>query len=102
MNKPVDVPVLLRERDGEIALLVLNRPHPRNSLSEALLVALSAALTEIEDDKSVRAVVLAANGPAFCAGHDLKELTSRRSDPDGGRAYFRYMKIGRASCREKV
>ena len=91
MNKPVDVPVLLRERDGEIALLVLNRPHPRNSLSEALLVALSAALTEIKDDKSVRAVVLAANGPGFCAGHDLKELTARRADADGGRAYFRHI-----------
>ena len=84
-------PVLLRERDGDIALLVLNRPQPRNSLSEALLIALSEAFTEIAADKSVRAVVLAANGPAFCAGHDLKELTSRRSDADGGRAYFRHI-----------
>jgi enoyl-CoA hydratase/carnithine racemase len=91
MNKPVDVPVLIRERDGKIAVLVLNRPRPRNSLSEALLKALSAALSEIRDDRSVRAVVLAANGPAFCAGHDLKELTSRRSDADGGRAYFRHI-----------
>src|SRR5262245_64352503 len=56
-----------------------------------MLTALSEALTEIATDKAVRAVVIAANGPAFCAGHDLKELTSRRSDPDGGRAYFRYM-----------
>ena len=91
MNKPVDIPVLLRERDGEIAVLVLNRPQPRNSLSEALLKALSAALTEIENDRTVRAVVLAANGPAFCAGHDLKELTARRSDADGGKAYFRHI-----------
>ena len=44
MNKPVDIPVLLVERDGDIAVLVLNRPQPRNSLSEALLKALSAAL----------------------------------------------------------
>ena len=91
MNKPVDVPVLLRERDGEIAMLVLNRPHPRNSLSEALLQALSSALRDIKDDTSVRSVVLAANGPAFCAGHDLKELTARRADADGGRAYFRHI-----------
>jgi len=91
MNMPVDIPVLLRERDGEIAVLVLNRPQPRNSLSEALLKALSAALSEIKDDSSVRAVVLAANGPAFCAGHDLKELTARRSDADGGKAYFRHI-----------
>jgi enoyl-CoA hydratase/carnithine racemase len=82
-------PVLLRERDQDIAILVLNRPQARNSLSEALLIALSEALTEIAADKAVRAVVLAANGPAFCAGHDLKELTARRSDADGGRDYFR-------------
>ena len=91
MNKPVDVPVLLRERDGDIAVLVLNRPQPRNSLSESLLQALSAALSEIKEDRSVRAVVLAANGPAFCAGHDLKELTTRRSDADGGRGFFRHI-----------
>jgi len=91
MNKPANVPVLLHERDGEIALLVLNRPQPRNSLSEALLTALSAALAEIKEDRSVRAVVLAAAGPAFCAGHDLKELTARRGDADGGRAFFRHI-----------
>lgn len=84
-----DVPVLLRERDGDIAVLVLNRPAARNSLSEALLIALSESFTAIAADTSIRAVVLAANGPAFCAGHDLKELTSRRSDADGGRAYFK-------------
>jgi enoyl-CoA hydratase/carnithine racemase len=84
-------PVLLRARDGEIALLTLNRPAARNSLSEALLVALSEAWREIAADRSVRAVVLAADGPAFCAGHDMKELTSRRSDADGGRAYFKHI-----------
>jgi enoyl-CoA hydratase/carnithine racemase len=81
--------VLKRERDGDIAILVLDRPQARNSLSESLLRALSQALSDIAADKSVRAVVLAANGPAFCAGHDLKELTARRSDADGGREYFR-------------
>ncbi len=84
-------PVLLRERDGEIALLTLNRPAARNSLSEDLLAALSDAWREIASDRSIRAVVLAAEGPAFCAGHDLKELTGRRSDADGGRAYFRHI-----------
>src|SRR5579872_7236811 len=84
-------PVLLRERDKNIAILILNRPQARNSLSEALLVALGQALTDIAKDRSVRAVVLAANGPAFCAGHDLKELTARRSDPDGGREYFKHI-----------
>ena len=74
---------------ASIATLVLNRPAARNSLSEALLIALSDAFKDIAADKTVRAVVIAANGPAFCAGHDLKELTARRSDADGGRAYFK-------------
>ena len=52
--------------------------------------ALSDDLAAIAADRSVRAVVLAANGPAFCAGHDLKELTARRSDADGGRDYFEH------------
>lgn len=88
MNVQTAAPVLVRERDQDIAVLVLNRPAARNSLSEALLASLSAAFAEIAADKSVRAVVLAANGPAFCAGHDMKELTTRRSDADRGRAYF--------------
>jgi len=76
------------EREKDIAILVLNRPDVRNSLSEAMSIALSSALADIAADNTVRAVVFAANGPAFCAGHDLKELTSRRSDADGGRAVF--------------
>jgi enoyl-CoA hydratase/carnithine racemase len=82
-------PVLLRERDGSIAILTLNRPAARNSLSEALLIALSDAFKDIAADTSIRAVVLAASGPAFCAGHDLKELTAHRNEADGGRDYFR-------------
>src|SRR5690349_18933441 len=80
--------ILLRENVGSIAVLTLNRPAARNSLSEGLIAELHAALNEIRDDKSVRGVVIAANGSAFSAGHDMKELTARRSDPDRGRAYF--------------
>ncbi len=81
-------PILLREdRDG-IALLTLNRPETRNAISAAMIEALVTALASIRADKAVRAVVLAANGPVFSAGHDVKELTARRADPDGGRAYF--------------
>jgi enoyl-CoA hydratase/carnithine racemase len=81
--------ILLREdRDG-IALLTLNHPGARNALSEELIAALGAALNTIGSDTSVRAVIVAANGPAFSAGHDLKQLTAHRSDPDGGKAYFR-------------
>jgi enoyl-CoA hydratase/carnithine racemase len=81
-------PILLRERIGNIQMLTLNRPAARNSLSEGLIAELHAALKDIHGDKSVRAVVIAANGPAFSAGHDMKELTARRSDADRGRAYF--------------
>jgi enoyl-CoA hydratase/carnithine racemase len=88
---PSSPPILLREDVGSIAILTLNRPEARNSLSEALLAALGDAFTEIAHERSVRAVVLAANGPAFSAGHDLKELKSHRSDSDRGRAYFKYI-----------
>jgi enoyl-CoA hydratase/carnithine racemase len=83
--------VLLRDDIDRIAVLTLNRPSQRNALSEALLLALIETTKTIAADESVRGVVIAANGPAFCAGHDLKELTARRSDPDGGRAFFRYI-----------
>ncbi len=83
--------ILLRENQGGIAVLTLNRPAARNSLSEAMLEGLSEALTAIAHDRSVRAVVLAANGPAFSAGHDLKELNARRQDEDRGRGYFKHI-----------
>src|SRR5262249_8833750 len=80
-------PLLLRETIGSIAVLTLNRPEPRNTLSEAMLVALSQDPESLAKDEGIRAVVLAAKGQAFCAGHDLKELTAHRADPDGGRGY---------------
>lgn len=81
-------PILLRETVGSIAVLTLNRPAARNSLSESMIGELHHALNEIGSDTSIRGVVLAANGPAYSAGHDMKELTARRSDADRGRAYF--------------
>lgn len=81
--------VLLRHDRNGIALLTLNRPQARNSLSEAMIAALNEQLASIRNDASVRVVVISANGPVFSAGHDLKELTGRRTDADGGRAYFR-------------
>ncbi|QUS40255.1 enoyl-CoA hydratase [Tardiphaga alba] len=80
--------ILLREQVGDVAVLTLNRSAARNSLSDGLIAELHAALNDIANDKDVRAVVIAANGPAFSAGHDLKELTARRTDADRGRAYF--------------
>lgn len=81
-------PVLLHEDHGGISLFTLNRPEARNSLSESLLGALTEAFESVASDRSVRTVVLAANGPVFSAGHDLKEMTAHRRDPDGGRAFF--------------
>ena len=84
-------PALLRETEGPIAVLTLDRPAARNSLSEGLIAELHAALNEIHHNSDVRAVVIAANGKAFSAGHDMKELTSRRADADRGQAYFQHM-----------
>ena len=66
--------LLLRRTEAGVAWLTLNRPAARNALSVALMAALDAALAEAADDTSVRVVVIAANGPAFCAGHDLREM----------------------------
>lgn len=81
--------ILLCELDDDGVLrLTLNDPGRRNALSEAMLGQLGAAFAEASADPSVRVIVLAANGPAFCAGHDLKEMTAGRAGPDRGRAYF--------------
>src|SRR5215470_16094831 len=98
----VPEPVLLREDAGQVAVLTLNRPTARNSLSEGLIAALTEALAEIRTDRSVRAVVLAAAGSAFCAGHDLKELTARRSDADRGRSYFRHIMQGCSTMMQAI
>jgi enoyl-CoA hydratase/carnithine racemase len=83
--------ILLREDSANVAILTLNRPQARNSLSEAMLEALSDALTAIAHEREVRAVILTANGPAFSAGHDLKEFNARRSDADRGLAYYKHV-----------
>ncbi len=69
-----EAPLVLRHDADGVATLTLNRPDQRNALSRGLMSALEDELALLADDKSVRAVVLAANGPAFCAGHDLKEI----------------------------
>lgn len=66
--------ILLSEPRDEVLYLTLNRPEKRNALSQELLLLLRATLKEIALDDRVRVVVLAAKGPAFCAGHDLSEM----------------------------
>jgi enoyl-CoA hydratase/carnithine racemase len=70
-----------------VLVLTLARPQARNSLSEAMLAALQQAIAAASADAALRAIVIAGKGPVFCAGHDLRELTSHRADPDGGRAF---------------
>jgi enoyl-CoA hydratase/carnithine racemase len=78
MQSPQE-PLVLAERDARgVITLMLNRPQAFNALSESMLSALQAELDRVARDESARAVVLAAAGKAFCAGHDLKEM---RADP---------------------
>jgi len=86
-----DQNILLREDQNGIARLTLNRPKQRNSLSEAMMTAITAEMAAIESDENVRVVVLAANGPGFCAGHDLKEMTGARENDDAGHNYYQHI-----------
>jgi enoyl-CoA hydratase/carnithine racemase len=81
-------PVLLMERGAGVATLTLNRPAQRNALDAALLDALCDALEELGGASDVHAVVLAGNGPAFCAGHDLREIRAH-DDRDWHARLFR-------------
>jgi len=81
-------PILLREDDGPVTTLTLNRPRQFNSLSSAMLAELQDALDAIAADDAVRVVVLAGAGKAFCAGHNLKEMRGQ-TDKEQHKALFR-------------
>ena len=89
--------ILLEDRVGKVARLVLNRPGARNALSLAMIETLTKAVTRLGADRDVHVIVIAANGPGFCAGHDLKELTAARDGADKGRAFFEET-MGACSC----
>ena len=80
--------LLQQEIHGTTALLRLNRPDQRNALSGELMAALQSSLEALVRTAKIKAIVIAGNGPVFCAGHDLRELSARRSDGDGGKAYY--------------
>jgi enoyl-CoA hydratase/carnithine racemase len=84
---PTDA-LLLREERGPVALLTLNKPQARNSLSLDMIGALHREIEELGGSGAVRAIVITGAGSAFSSGHDLKEMTAHRNDPDGGRAFF--------------
>ena len=80
--------IVERHDTGAVARLVLNTPEKLNALSDAMLADLHDSFERIAADDSIRAVILAGNGKAFCAGHDLKEMQAGRSAEDKGAAYF--------------
>lgn len=82
---PTDSALVTKRQDG-VCRLTLNRPERRNALSRELLSELDAALVRIADDHTVKVVVLAAAGPVFSAGHDLRELAG--STEEAGRDLF--------------
>lgn len=84
---PSEEALVLRQTDAGVATLTLNRPKQYNTLSKAMLAALKTELDVVAADKTIRVVVLAGNGPAFCAGHDLKEMRAH-TDPAFHRALF--------------
>ncbi len=80
--------LILDRPEVGVALLTLNRPAARNALKLSLIGELTRTLDTLKSDSTVAAIVLTGNGPVFCAGHDLKEMTAHRADADGGRAFF--------------
>ncbi|MFX0544414.1 enoyl-CoA hydratase [Roseovarius sp. S1116L3] len=80
--------MITRADSGAVARLTLNAPERLNALSDAMLAALKAEFDTLDGQPHIRAVILAGAGKAFCAGHDLKEMTAGRAAEDGGQAYF--------------
>lgn len=81
--------VLERSDTGAIARLTMNAPERLNALSDEMLSALTAELITLKDDPAIRVIIISGKGKAFCAGHDLKQMQAKRSDPDGGAAAWR-------------
>ena len=81
--------ILERSDTNAVAHLKLNAPDRLNALSDEMIAALQAQFDTLQDDRSVRAVVISGAGKAFCAGHDLKQMTQGRQNEDGGKDYFK-------------
>ena len=72
----------------KILNLTLNDPEHQNTLSEDMIAELDKNLQDAAKDNSVKVIILSSTGPVFCAGHNLKDLNSKRSDPDNGKKYY--------------
>jgi len=82
-----DAALIGKRRKGAVLRLTLENP-PANALSMEVMAALQAALDDARDDANVQVIVIGAAGKLFSAGHDLKQMTAHRGDPDRGKAYF--------------
>lgn len=80
--------ILERNDKNSVAYILLNSPDTLNSLSDEMLGTLTKEFEKLKNDTKIRAVVLEGAGKAFCAGHNLKEMTKGREAEDGGKAYF--------------
>ena len=80
--------ILERNDTGAVATLTMNAPSRLNALSDEMLAALQNEFDALQGDDSIRAIILRGEGKAFCAGHDLKQMTVGRQAEDGGKAYF--------------
>lgn len=88
MNSLLSDDLVIAARDGAVLKFTMNRGSARNALSAAMMDALQKAFDAAAAEDDSRVIVLAADGTAFCAGHDLKEMTALRNEPDKGRAAF--------------
>jgi enoyl-CoA hydratase/carnithine racemase len=99
MQSASPAPLLRRVDAGGVATLTLDSPASRNALSLAMIEALRGALAAAAKDASVRAIVLAGEGPAFSSGHDLREIIAHRNDSDSGKQFY---KLLMRSCAEAM
>ena len=81
--------LLKRKDENAIATLTLNSPNSLNALSNEMLDCLQSELDNLKIDKKIRVIIIKGSGKAFCAGHDLKEMTLSRQDEDGGKSAFK-------------
>ncbi len=91
--------IIITEIQDHVAIVTLNRPEARNSLSLELIDLLTQKINELGQAADVFAIILAAEGPAFCGGHDLKELTAARKIKDKGKAFF---KLTMGNCSKLI
>lgn len=80
--------ILERHDKNAVAHLKMNAPERLNALSDEMLAALQAQIDSLKDDSDIKAVILSGNGKAFCAGHDIRQMTSGRAAEDKGQSYF--------------